>query len=88
MEIEEQGSAGESEREEPTAPVSHKKRRGPKKPIHYRALTLGPAVVEEVVPRVSFDVYTVSSDGNDRVAWKPPSCHKVGSRRSSYLLFM
>lgn len=79
VEIEEQVSAGEEEGEKSEATVLGKKQeQEPKKPVRYKALTLGPAVVEEAVPKVPFDIYTDSSDSNDRVAWKPPSCHKVG----------
>lgn len=77
MEIEERGSAEESEGEESEVPVSVRKRRL-KKPMNYKALTLGPAVKEEAVLRVPFDIYYTVSDSNERVAWKPPSCHKVG----------
>ncbi|XP_066964337.1 uncharacterized protein [Macrobrachium rosenbergii] len=46
-----------------------------RKPPKHKALTLGPAVVQEVVQRVPFDIYTVN-ENNERIAWKPPSCHK------------
>lgn len=48
------------------------KRKAPK----YKALTLGPAVEREVVQRVSYDIFTVN-ENNERIAWKPPTCHKV-----------
>lgn len=47
-----------------------------KRPPKYKALTLGPAIEREVVHRVPYDIYTVN-DKNERVAWKPPMCHKV-----------
>lgn len=47
-----------------------------RKPTKYKALTLGPAVEREVVKRVSYDIFTVN-EKNERVAWKPPACHKV-----------
>ncbi|XP_068238571.1 uncharacterized protein [Palaemon carinicauda] len=49
--------------------------KGKRKPPKHKALTLGPAIVQEVVQRVPFDIYTVN-ENNERVAWKPPSCHK------------
>ncbi|ROT70634.1 hypothetical protein C7M84_011077 [Penaeus vannamei] len=48
------------------------KRKAPK----YKALTLGPAVEREVVRRVSYDIFTVN-ENNERIAWKPPTCHKA-----------
>ncbi|XP_045605674.2 uncharacterized protein [Procambarus clarkii] len=47
-----------------------------RKPPKYKALTLGPAVEQEVVQRVPYDIFTVN-DKNERVAWKPPACHKA-----------
>lgn len=49
--------------------------KGKRKPPKYKALTLGPAIIQEVVQRVPFDIYTIN-ENNERVAWKPPSCHK------------
>lgn len=47
-----------------------------RKPPKYKALTLGPAVEQEVVQRVPYDIFTVN-EKNERVAWKPPVCHKA-----------
>lgn len=74
MEIEEKGPEGDREEPQPKLPRTKKKR---PKMIHYKALSLGPVVIPEAVPRVPFDIYTVS-DTNVRLAWKPPRCHKVG----------
>ncbi|KAK7069310.1 hypothetical protein SK128_012750 [Halocaridina rubra] len=46
-----------------------------RKPPKHKALSLGPAIVKEVVQRVSYDIYTLN-ENNERIAWKPPSCHK------------
>ncbi|KAK3855638.1 hypothetical protein Pcinc_037974 [Petrolisthes cinctipes] len=48
-----------------------------RKPTKYKALTLGPALATEVVLRIPYDIFTVN-EKNERVAWKPPSCHKAG----------
>lgn len=59
------------------------KRKAPK----YKALTLGPAVEREVVRRVSYDIFTVN-ENNERIAWKPPTCHKVGNEGLNFFLFI
>lgn len=50
--------------------------RAKRKPPKYKALTLGPALASEIVLRVPYDIFTIN-EKNERVAWKPPSCHKV-----------
>ncbi|XP_071524771.1 uncharacterized protein [Panulirus ornatus] len=57
-----------------------------RKPPKYKALTLGPAVEREVVKRVSYDIFTVN-EKNERIAWKPPSCHKSSGDRTCQIVF-
>ena len=47
-----------------------------RKRLKYKALKLGPLIEQEIVTKTSYDIFTLQ-DNNERIAWKPPRCHKV-----------
>ena len=50
-------------------------------------LMLGPVITQETVLRAPYDIFTIN-ENNDRVAWKPPHCHKVSPHGVIPLLYI